>query len=592
MELYEEFPFHDGEKAMHKLLQVPMRDNPTQPFLTPNAANTLIRSPILAIGALDLKGRHWTSLWGGEAGFSRPVAQGIIGMKTVINQSYDPVAEILLEGKHDGEVVKAEGAGKMVGMLAIDLETRSRVKLYGRMVAGALQGTEGGIGDVQLVVKIEQSLGNCPKYLNKKHILPSIPQPKLVTSELPLPQAALDLVSKSDLFFISSSNQEADMDTNHRGGPPGFVRMLQTEKGTSLVYPEYSGNRLYQTLGNLITTPQAGLIFPDFETGDVLYVTGNTEILAGKSAAELIAHTNLAVKVNIEAVRFVVNGLGFRGEVGEYSPYNPPVRYLSTEPPQSTKELEQIPVQLVNKKIITPTIGRFRFRITDAQEPGLQWKPGQHVALGFKDELDTGYRHMNDDDPKSLNDDYIRTFTVSSRQDSRASNEEFEITIRKVGVVTDFLFKRNLRAGLEVSLQGFGGDLFIKQNTNESVAFLAAGVGITPLLAQSKDLDLQRFHLFWTIRADDLALVSDTFDQNPGLDKRTRLSVTGAVNEESVAWKRLNTSCAMLCKGRMAKSDLEGVEAARWYLCTGNSLRNLLAGWLSGKEVVYEDFNY
>ncbi|CAG8951235.1 hypothetical protein HYFRA_00007982 [Hymenoscyphus fraxineus] len=592
MELYEEFPFHDGEKTMHKLLQIPMRDNPTQPFLTPYAANTLTRSPILALGALDSKGRHWTSLWGGEAGFSRPVAQGVIGMKTIINQSYDPVAEILLEGRHDGEVVKAEGAGKMVGMLAIDLETRSRVKLYGRMVAGALQGTEEGIGHVQLVVKIEQSLGNCPKYLNKKHILPSIPQPKLVTSELPLPQAALDLVSKSDLFFISSSNQEADMDTNHRGGPAGFVRILQTEKGTSLVYPEYSGNRLYQTLGNLITTPQAGLVFPDFETGDVLYVTGNTEILAGKSAAELISHTNLAVKVNIEAVRFVANGLGFRGEVGEYSPYNPPVRYLSTEATQSTKEIEQIPVQLIDKKIITPTIGRFRFRITDAQKPGLQWKPGQHVALGFKDELDTGYRHMNDDDPKSLNDDYIRTFTVSSRQDSPASSEEFEITIRKVGVVTDFLFKHNIRAGLEVSLQGFGGDFFIEQNANENVSFVAAGVGITPLLAQSKDLDLQRFHLFWTIRADDLALVSDTFDNAPGLEKRTMLFVTGAVDEDSVAWKRLNTSCATLCKGRMAKSDLEDVEVARWYLCTGNSLRNLLVGWLSGKEVVYEDFNY
>lgn len=144
---------------MRKLLRVPDHDNPTQPYLTPNAANTLVRSPILALGALDSAGRHWTSLWGGEPGFSRPVAQGIIGLKTTVDRTYDPVAEILLEGKDDGEVIKVEGAGKMVGMLAIDLESRRRFKLYGRMVAGALQATEEGVGEVQLVVKIEQSLG-------------------------------------------------------------------------------------------------------------------------------------------------------------------------------------------------------------------------------------------------------------------------------------------------------------------------------------------------------------------------------------------------------------------------------------------------
>lgn len=381
------------------------------------------------------------------------------------------------------------------------------------------------------------------------------------------------------------------MDTNHRGGPQGFVRILETESGTSLVYPEYSGNRLYQTLGNLITTPQAGLVFPDFETGDVLYVTGNTEVLTGKSATDLIAHTNLAVKINIEAVRFVSNGLGFRGQEGERSPYNPPVRYLSTEARHSAKELEQITAKLIDKKILTPTVGRFRFKIIDSKKPSL-WKPGQHVALSFADELDIGYSHMRDDDPKSLNDDFIRTFTVSSRQDDPKGKDEFEITIRKVGVVTDFLFKQNIRAGLEVSLQAFGGDFFIEQKPEEDIAFVAGGVGITPLLAQSADLDLNRFQLFWTVKADDLALVSDTFDRTPGLSKRTHLLVTGDVDEDSVAWKRLNTSCAKLHWGRMTKEVLGGVEAAKWYLCTGTAFRNLLVEWLAGKAVFYEDFNY
>lgn len=154
-----ETQWHEGENALHKLLRVPERDNPTQPYLTPNAGAMLIRSPLIAVGTLDAEGRPWTTLWGGEPGFSRPIAQSIIGIKTTVDRTFDPVLESLLGEKADGEVVQVEGVGKMIGGVAIDLETRRRVKLYGRMVAGALSGTEEGIGEAQLVVKIEQSLG-------------------------------------------------------------------------------------------------------------------------------------------------------------------------------------------------------------------------------------------------------------------------------------------------------------------------------------------------------------------------------------------------------------------------------------------------
>lgn len=206
------------------------------------------------------------------------------------------------------------------------------------------------------------------------------------------------------------------MDTNHRGGPPGFVRILSNnDEGLTLVYPEYSGNRLYQTLGNLKTTPQAGLVFPDFDTGDVLYITGKTEILAGQAAKDLLAHTNLAVKIKVEAVRFVTDGLTFRGHVGDFSPYNPPVRFLASEvQSRLPSDNKQIMAELVEKVIINPTVGRFRFRIPNSANTSL-WKPGQYVALSFADELDIGYSHMRDDDPKSLNDDFLRTFTSTLR---------------------------------------------------------------------------------------------------------------------------------------------------------------------------------
>lgn len=160
MAFYEaETQWHAGEEAVQRLLRVPGQDNPTHPFLAPNAANTLVRSPLIAVGVLDSNGRPWTSLWGGEVGFSKPVGQSIIGLKTTIDRTHDPVAQILLEEAADGEVVQEKGTGRMVSLLPIDLETRRRVKLYGRMVAGALAATEPGVAEVQLVVKIEQSLG-------------------------------------------------------------------------------------------------------------------------------------------------------------------------------------------------------------------------------------------------------------------------------------------------------------------------------------------------------------------------------------------------------------------------------------------------
>lgn len=151
--------WHTGEKEMQRLLRVPDMDNPTQPYLTPNAYTRLMQSPLLAVGTLDTDGRPWTTIWAGERGFVRPIAQSIMGLKTTVDRCFDPVVDILLGNSTNGEVQREEGAGRMVSALGIDLQTRSRVKLYGRMVVGALTATEEGVGEVQLAVKIEQSLG-------------------------------------------------------------------------------------------------------------------------------------------------------------------------------------------------------------------------------------------------------------------------------------------------------------------------------------------------------------------------------------------------------------------------------------------------
>jgi NAD(P)H-flavin reductase len=607
----QEFSWHDGETKVQHDMHVPPMDNPTFPALSPQLANHLQIAPLIAIGTLDEHRQPWTTLWGnGDKGFARPVGQGIIGIRTPVTGKYDPVVESLFGKEPNGEVVREEGDGRMVAGLTIDLETRKRVKMYGRMIAGAFGLREDEatdhqehVAEVQLVLKIEQSLGNCPKYLNKKHIVAAEARPELVSNSIQLSQRAVELLEKSDLFFISSSQANKDMDTNHRGGPQGFVRVLSNdESGAVIVYPEYSGNRLYQTLGNLSTTPLAGLCFPDFETGDMLYVTGKTEILIGQDAAAVLPRSNLAVKIKLTASRYVSNALPFRGIEGERSPYNPTVRYLPTEKKPTTIK-DDAPLQqatLLRQIKLTPTISRFRFSLENAAS----YKPGQYVTLDLSKNLYYGYQHMADDDPQSINDDYVRTFTVSSLPGTppdpvkRLKDDEFEITIRKVGVVTDYLCKHMGKESrergmheLEVAVKGFGGEFEVQQDGDETIAFIAAGVGITPILPSLWSLDCSRLRLFWSVRKADIGMVKDTLEQHPGLEKAMTVFVTDAVDDDQLDLDGSDVGLNVL-RRRLSKEDLELGGISKVYLCTPPPMRKVLISWLPGKDLIFEDFNF
>lgn len=599
----EGLPWHPGEEKMHKITKVDRNDNPSSPFLTPRAASQIQRYPLMALGTLDDQDRPWCTIWGGETPFAQPVAKSIIGVRTVVDRKYDPVVQAIFQGRDDGEVIKQEEQARMISALSIHLEERNRVKLFGRMVAGALSAMgeeKSDVGQVQLVVKIEQSLGNCPKYLNSKRIRPSVPEPRLIHEGLNLSQEGLELLAKADMFFISSMHAHEDMDLNHRGGPQGFVRVESNEEdGTVLVWPEYSGNNLYQTLGNLQTDPKAGIVIPDFESGNVLYLTGKTEVFVGKEANEKLSHSSLAVRFMVTGGKFIENGLPFRGEPTERSPYNPKVRYLKSEKEDTVKGTEDSTTmaKLIKKEKLTPTIFRYRFAISDPVAAGA-WKPGQYVAFSFYDELYMGYSHMRDDDPQSINDDLLRTFTISSHHGEGLHGEEFEITVRKVGRVTDHMSRLNERSSFEIPLKGFGGDFKIEQRTKGSTPFIAAGVGITPLLGQLPDLDMKRLYLFWTVGIKDLGLIQDTFKRNPSLAKSTSLFLTGDATTlpegDQMKLKEVRNSGAQCEMRRMQRNDLLEFSKAveDWYLCTAPALRKQIQEWLPGKKLVYENFDY
>ncbi|KAB8262774.1 oxidoreductase FAD-binding protein [Aspergillus pseudonomiae] len=590
-------PWHDGEIRMRNLFHIPPLSNPTVPALSYGASYMLLNSPLLAIGAVDREGRPWTTLWGGEVGFAKPTSQSKIEVKTPVDIRHDPLADILLHD-NSGE------SGQLVSGLVVDLATRKRAKLFGRKISGSIQLGEksqadsSGVGIAQLLVQIEASLGNCPKYINIRNITPTLPTPRLISESAQLPSSALKLLDRADTLFISSRHGDVDMDTNIRGGPAGFVRVISNEpNGAVFAYPEYSGNRLYQTLGNLQTTPLAGFVFPDFETGNALYLTGQTEIFVGKEAAALLPRSNLAVRVTVTAARYVEKSLAFRGVAGAKSPYNPSVRYLATEkasPAAIGDEKSSVTAMLVKKELLTPTICRFRFQISDPSKIGA-WVPGQYATLSFQEELDMGYSHMKDDDPSSINDDYVRTFTISSYPVHNRSTE-FEITARKHGNVTNYLFRTNERAGLEVPLKGFGGDFYLKApSEHDKLPFIAGGIGITPLLAQLPGIGICHLRLLWSISIRDLGLVLDTFNRFPRLPHVTSLFITGPEQQDEKATEQLaslDASEARVERRRMEAKDLDLSWADVWYFCGGPSLKSSVLNWLVGKDIVYEDFNY
>ncbi|EWC46433.1 hypothetical protein DRE_04376 [Drechslerella stenobrocha 248] len=601
--------FHPGEVNVQRLLHVPNQDNPTVPFLHPGVARFISASKLVAIGTTSPSGHPWTSLLAGAPGFAQGVGSGLLAIQTVIPAG-DPIYENLGEkgwGEVEDGLAKGEG---MVAGLAVDLEKRLRVKFYGRSGREMRRANKRAVG---LVMEVEQTLWNCPKYMNARQLdivaaEPPEPVAESTTLSASLPQEALDLISRSDMFFVSSRNGYTDMDTNHRGGPPGFVRVLPpsdpaADEPTTLVWPEYSGNRLYQTLGNLQVTPLAGLTFPDYNTGDILYTTGTVEILIGDAAEAVLNRSKLAIKYTVTEARYSKAALGVRfaqAEQVKWSPYNPMVRYLATEG-KGHKLAGQtgMVARLVKKEKITDSIAKFRFQLEGGKGTDEQiWRAGQYVMLNFEEEMSAGYRHMDDSDPQGLNDDYVRSFTVSSPPGRFQGREagQFEITIRKVGSVTRYLFQQNAGAAFEAPIQGFGGEFFIEKCEGGKVGIVAAGVGITPFIAQwgelmKAGLDVK---LFWTVRGEDVPFVRGLLEREDmqGMKEALRLFVTGRGEGDEA----IDISAGEVQYRRMQKEDLldtEDVDTARkWYVCTGRKMLKEVQDWLQGRPVSWEEFTY
>lgn len=172
--------------------------------------------------------------------------------------------------------------GAAVGLLGIDLGTRRRNRVNGRIAASDEAG---------LTIAVEQSFGNCPQYIQARDVTvldteggAEIPPVQKLDG---LDAAARRMVACADTFFVASGSGPRDdpatgVDVSHRGGRPGFVRV----EGDVLTIPDFAGNRFYNTLGNLVIHPKVGLLFIDFDAGSLLHLCGEAEIVWDGAEAE------------------------------------------------------------------------------------------------------------------------------------------------------------------------------------------------------------------------------------------------------------------------------------------------------------------
>ncbi len=133
-----------------------------------------------------------------------------------------------------------------------------------------------------------------------------------------LTDAQRRLISSSDTFFIASAHPEGGADASHRGGLPGFVRFLDEN---TLAFPDYSGNNMFNTLGNIAANPKTGLLFVDFERGDTLQLSGEARVLWDPARATEFAGARRVVEFRVGEV--VENAVPLRWRFAAYSPFNP-----------------------------------------------------------------------------------------------------------------------------------------------------------------------------------------------------------------------------------------------------------------------------
>ncbi|XP_006462985.1 hypothetical protein AGABI2DRAFT_207677 [Agaricus bisporus var. bisporus H97] len=555
--------WHPGERIIQKKLgltdQVTLSYTMIHGDLPPEHAEFYETCLPFMITTLDESGRPWGSILTGKNGEKRFARTPHYNRLEVKARTWD--------GDPLGDNLRLfdKVENLMMAGIGVEFETRRRNKF-----AGVVSKLNQSGYDIDMELLVNQAIGNCPKYINVRELEPRTQRKPTVIHdrrsllvEDRLPEAMVDFILSCDTVFIGSSYVAAPEDRekypshvgmNHRGGLPGFVRVRKDRR--TVVLPDFSGNRLMTTLGNIETTPLASLTFVDFDSGDILYITGSAENVTGSAAHDIMPFQGTLTLIHTTGFVFVHDALPVRAK-GDTppgrSPYSPPIRLLAEESSISLFDGDERPEATLSKiKLHDPHIATF----TWTASKDLQILPGQAIILDCSPFLGTRkYQHMSPLAPTSVNDDFIRTWTVSSS--SSEPTRTFSITLRYKpgGALTSILFNIAQKIAevrpellddatplnMTMKIAGITGEFILPESlslpsvpVNRELVWFGGGIGLTPFLSmleflqtKRKDEDL-RIHFILSTREPNILLpiVFNIYAGNERSNTESKIRIT------------------------------------------------------------------
>jgi ferredoxin-NADP reductase/predicted pyridoxine 5'-phosphate oxidase superfamily flavin-nucleotide-binding protein len=453
----ERSPFHAGELAVQE--RVGVRDKidaqgrrAVRRYLTDQHREFFPLLPYAFVGSVDAQGRPWSSMLMGEPGFLQtPDAHTLV------------VKARPLPGDPLNETLKP---GASIALMGVQLNTRRRNRAIG---------TVRDIGTDGFSIAVQTTLGLCPQYIQGRE--PVFIRDPFVRIERPvnrspvLDATARAVIEKADTYFVASVGPRSEdavasgADISHRGGRPGFVRV---DGETTLTAPDFVGNFIFNTLGNLQIDNRAGLLFIDFETGDLFYIAARTEVIWDGPEVKAFTGAQRLMRYHVEEVIRVADALPARFSPPETSPLSD--RTGTWAEAARTMEAERLhstwrPFRLVETVVESAGISSFLFEPAD--RGGVAgYAAGQYLPIRVQ--------------PEGWTKPALRTYTLSDAPDGRS----YRISVKREGKggISDWLHDR-LRPDDEIEVLSPRGSFSFDDTADRPVVMISAGVGITPVVA-------------------------------------------------------------------------------------------------------------
>lgn len=456
-------PFHAGEQAVQTRLGVRQQmaeigRRAIRTFMPEQHQRFFEQLPFMLVGSSDRQGRPWASVLVGRPGFVQAPSA------TRLNFHARPiVGDPLVEGLVPGAAL---------GFLGIELHTRRRNRVNGHVVEVAdvaeVEATAQA-GKAHFSIEVDQSLGNCPQYIQGRAFEWTRDaqdlRPRETVALTALDGPARAAIERADTLFVATRapGSAGGADVSHRGGRAGFVKV---EDDRTFVVPDFAGNAFFMTLGNLQVDARAGVLFIDFETGDLLTFTGVAEVIWEGDILRGFEGAERAWRFHIQAGWRLREALPMRWMFRDWSPQTLGTgQWLVEAAPRPASVWRPWRVT----KVVDESRGIRSFHLAPAD--GLarpDFQAGQHLPIRLRTAAGAALR---------------RTYTVSHAPE----DVELRLSVKREGVASGHLHE-HLRVGDVVEALAPQGRFVIDAKARRPVVLIGAGVGITPMVAFARHL--------------------------------------------------------------------------------------------------------